>query len=754
MGDTAGAAAVLGNIGTGFYGDGSLDSAVAYYREAERLAQSVGDQRTALNALGGMANVQRDRGDNRGARQLYDQSLALRAQIGDVRGMAADRTNIGMLAENLGDAAGARASYLTALELATRHAIPEAEAAALVNLGQLASIEADYADALARYAKALGIYRSLGYRPDEALVLHSLGLLELRRGNYRTARFRLEEAAVLFRETGPAASLARVQEDLARTSVAIGNPQSAIEALDRAEAALPAEAGGSAAQARLSLARGDLAVELNDYAEADRWYARSETLARQAGDLRTRAGAQQGRGYLLLLDGSDVQAAAVLTQAARALEQAGDRRAAALVRLDVAVARAEAGEMDRARALAGLARDTLRRVGDPAGEAAALGMLADFALQGGRPVVAESLYRAGLDLLVTRPAPGVAWSLRLGLAQTEMAQGRLAQAAQDLRAAVRDVERSAAFLPSPHARSGFLADKWAVYGTLAQLELARGRDTTAFEVSEQVRSRQFLDELALGPVAWNSGADSGLIRREQDLRRAITELTGQLDDAPAAAALVRGPDPVAAAPSVKREALARTEAEYAELLTLLRQRQPAYAKVVAARTASWREVAARLPNNAALLEYLITDSTSILFVVRPAGVRAIDLDVDRRTLASLVDFARGTLTRPTLSGSSGASRAPLQRLHQLLVQPAEEAGLLQGVRQLILVPHAELHYLPFAALLGAGEGGQYLVARYDLATVPSASVWLELDQRVCDRPWESPGARDGAGVSAVARVAR
>ena len=558
MNDTAGAAAVLGNIGTGFYGGGSLDSAVAYYREAARLAQSVGDQRTALNALGGMANVQRDRGDTRAARQSYEQSMALRAEIGDVRGIAADRTNLGMLYETAGDAAEARASYLDALDLATRYAMPEAEAAAQVNLGQLASLEANYAEALARYGKALGIYRALGYRPDEALVLRSLGLLDLRRGNYRAARFRLEEAAVVYRETGPTEAIAQVQEDLARASMAMGNPQSAIEALDRAAATLAGDAGGAAAQARLSLASGDLAVELNDHAAAERWYTRSEMLARQAGDLVTRAGAQQGRGYLLLIDGSEARAIVVLNQAARAMEQAGDRRAAALIRLDVAAAYAEMGEMDRARALTGAARDTLRRLGDPAGEAAALGTLASLALDGGRPAVAESLYRAGLDLLTPKPAPGVSWSLRSGLAQAEVAQGQFAQAAQDLRAAVRDVERSAAFLPSPHARSAFLTDKWTVYEALAQLELTRGRDTTAFEVSEQVRSRQFLDELARGPVAWNAGADTALIRREQDLRRAITELSGQLEDAPSAVALVRGPDPALPTPSLTREALART----------------------------------------------------------------------------------------------------------------------------------------------------------------------------------------------------
>ena len=87
----------------------------------------------------------------------------------------------------------------------------------------------------------------------------------------------------------------------------------------------------------------------------------------------------------------------VLNQAARALDRSGDQRAAALIRLDVAAAQAEPGEIERARP-SGAARDTLRRLRDPAGEAAALGVLASLAMQGGQPVVAESLYRAGLDL--------------------------------------------------------------------------------------------------------------------------------------------------------------------------------------------------------------------------------------------------------------------------------------------------------------------------------------------------------------------
>lgn len=729
--DTAGAAAVLGNIGTGFFGAGSLDSAAAYYAIAERMALSVGDRRTALNALGGLANVQRDRGDAHGAQQLYERSLALRAGIGDVRGMAADRTNMGMLAENVGDAPSARASYLSALELATRHGIPEAEAAALVNLGELASLEADYPEALERYGRALGIYRTLGYRPDQALVLQGMGLLELRRGNYRAARFRLEASAAIYRETGPDAQVASVEEDLARAALAMGNPQAALTALDRAGEALAGRDGVSAAEAQLALARGDLAVELNDHARAGLFYARAETLARAGGEPVTRAQAQQSRGYLLLLNGDAARAIVLLDQAAHAQDRLGDQRAAALVRLDLATALGNTGQTGLAGATAEAARDTLRRHRDPAGEAAALGVMAGLALNAGRPVAAESLYRAGLDRLAPRGALGISWPLRAGLAEAEAVQGRLTEAATELREALQEVERSAAFIASPLYRSAFLSDKWAVYGALARLEVARGRDSVAFEVSEQLRSRQFLDELSLGPLGWNAGADTALVRREQELRRSITELAGRLDSLPSGATLVRGPDPSAPASPVTREALAKAEAEYTDLLLLLRQRQPAYAGLVSTHTTSWREVVARMPAHMALLEYLVSDSTTILFVVTGGAVRAIDLDVDRRALASLVEFTRGTLVQPP-GRTSTASRAPLQRLHQLLIQPAEVAGLLEGVTQLLIVPHAELHYVPFPALLEGGARGQYLIARYDLATAPSASVWLELMRR--DRP--------------------
>ena len=71
----------------------------------------------------------------------------------------------------------------------------------------------------------------------------------------------------------------------------------------------------------------------------------------------------------------------------------------------------------------------------------------------------------------------------------------------------------------------------------------------------------------------------------------------------------------------------------------------------------------------------------------------------------------------------------MERLHRLLIEPVERSGALRGARTLLIAPHAELHYLPFAALIGRDTARRFLVERYDIAYVPSAALWLRLADR-------------------------
>lgn len=734
MNDSAGVAAALGNIGAGLYRLSELDSAVSYLDRARALADSVGDRRTAVNALNTLGSVAKERGDLRRAQVMYSRALDLRARIGDMRGAAADHNNLGLLSAELGEIDEARTHYEEALTLSRRHGHDEPAAAALLNLGNAASVEGEYAEAARRYGGALAINRASGNEGDAALVLHNLGLLALRRGDYATAKARLTEALAIFGRVGTAADMVLVRRDLASVAVAAGDLRGASAQLQRAEKLVRGDADPELV-AGVALARADLATQLNNYTEAERLYTRAEVLYRRAGKSAEQAEAQQGLAMLLVERRQYARALAFLHVAARTQVTLGDRRPRALTLLMMGHVQHRQGDLAAARRTLEQATDSLRALGDPVGEAAALSALGDLELEAGAPLAAEGLYRRGLARLKARPATMISWQLHAGLGRVLQGRGALGNAAVELRAAVDDFERVAGTLTLEERRATFLADKWDVYAHLALVERERGDITAAFAASERMRARQMLDLLARGRVTRPVASDSALVEREQDLRRQIAELTQRLEADERRATARRGPelsDDSSPEPGAAREALAKAQEEYAQLLLELRGHESLYGRIVRGDVSSWRDVASRLSPGEALLEYLVSDSSTVVFVVRRDTLRVVDLGVGRRTLASLVDFVRGTVVRPQAASASTrpAWRTPLQRLHEHLIAPLESAGALAGVRRLIVVPHAELHYLPFAALVRQGAHDEFLIERYDVGYAPSASVWLRLGARL------------------------
>jgi CHAT domain-containing protein len=743
LNDSAGEAAALGNIGNGYYHLAAYDSAVRFLERARALAEAVHDQRTALNALGLLGNVAKDRGELRRAQTLYSRTLELRARIGDVRGIAADHNNLGLIAFQLGDADEARGHYRDALALARRHALNEPAAAALVNLGNVAGLDADYGEAARRYDEALVLYRSLGDDGDVALVLHDLGLMELRRGSYRKARARLGEALAIYQRLGAAADVVQARRDLASVAAATGDLPGALDELRSAERLLERMPARSDLAAAVALARGDLASQLNSYAAAEHEYVRAEALYRRTGDGAGVAEAEEGYALLLVERAQYGRALALLESAVRAQTLAGDRRPAALTCLDIGYLQLRRGEIALARHAIEQALDSLRAVGDVVGEAAALASLGDVEMAADAPLAAEADYRRGLARLEQRSVPTISWQLHAGLGQALRAVGALPNAERELYAAVADIERVAGTLGLEDRRAAYLVDKWDVYAELAAVERARGDAAAAFVVSERMRARQMLDLMARGRITAHSSADSALLEREQDVRRQVAELTRQLEREGQPAGALRGPN-IGATSGVTREALARAQEQYAQILLDLRE-DAASTPVLRGEVVSWHDVAQRLTTGEALVEYLVSDSTTVAFVVTHDTLRTLDLGVSRHELAALVDFLRGTMVRPRAMAAKEAWRAPLRRLYSRLVAPLEDAGTLSGVHRLIIVPHAELHYLPFAALVRSDEAhrarDEFLIERYEVAYTPSASVWVRMGERAPPR---------GTGVLALA----
>jgi len=734
LNDTAGLAAATGNIGAGFYLEGAIDSAAVYLERARSLAVAIGDRRTEANAIGTLASVHKDKGEYRQARTLYERALTLRQRSGDGRGAAADRNNLGLIAQSLGDLDEARADFSAALADNRAAKRSHSEALNLTNLATLASLVGDSPRADSLYRLALSLHSALGELDDEAIVLHDIALLQMRRADYDGALASLTRALVLSDSTGAAIEHVSELADLASLMAARGNVEGGLSTLRRAQRAASAANAPSEVMARLAITRGELSVSLNTLSDAERDYARAARLAADAGDRGLQASAQRGQA-LLLAERRDFPAAVTTFAASVRNHQAvGDVRESAASRIWLGFAQSQMGDTARARRSIAKARADMRTVGDVAGEAAALAALGDLESQVGAPLAAENDYRRGIVVLGARTAPEIAWRLHSGLGAVLRSRGALEDASSELQKAVTYIERTAGGLQVAEQRESYRADKWDVYATLAFVDQQRGSAIDAFAASERMRARQALEQLDRGTIRY-AAADDASAAREQLLRHRIDELTRLVTGDVVPNSLRGGGDESAARDAARdaagdaaRDALAEVEHEYDSLTLEQRRMNPSSIRVADRTTASAHEVQALLHADELLLEYLITDSAATVFALSSDTTIAITLDLHRHELASLVDYARDAIARPSSSGTA-VWRAPLRRLYRLLVQPVADAGLLRGRSRLIVVPHAELHFLPFGALLAPGAGDHFLVENASIVTAPSASLWVRLTQR-------------------------
>ena len=767
LADTSGMAAAVNRLGYGFYIIQEYDSAVAYLTRAGALAQRIGDLRVRGGVLMRLGQVSWKQGDLRTAEDSLARARQVLERIGDGRGLRSTQVALALVALARRDLAAARREYEAALAASRSSGDVELAVVILNNLGTLSTREGKYTESVARYSEALSISRERGDQLNVAILLQNLGMLAFRRNDYPGAVSRLSEVVAIVRRLGPGEGVSEsdVRVEMAEALTMMGHFQRAGEELDRAEALLqrPAGAADGAQVANLALVRGRLALALNRLGEAERQFARSRRFAAGAADaedrLQYRMLADMSMANVLFRRGSYRRAQVSLEQL---LLEPIDLHNKTMVRGELSEVAWQGGDTATARRVLTEVLDTMRALGDARTEAKLLSRLGDLEVRSGHLLAADSLYRRGLARLEGGPAPEVTWQLRAGLATTLRSRGALAEAARELLAGIGEIEQVAGGLELEEQRSAFQADKWDVYVDLAQVEYQRGRTEPAFEISERLRARQMLDLLARGRIG-RQGPLGQLALREQDLRRQIGERAMQAGarEPTEQALALRDPGSAGEADARANQELAQLQEDYGKLLLEIRSADPSYAGLVRGETVAARSVMAVLGSDEALLEYLVGDSTTLVFVVTRDTVAGLDLELSHDALTAQVDFARSRLASPKEAAARRDWRAPLRRLYSQLIGPVEASGLLSGKRRLLIAPHAELHYLPFSALVRAGPPEQLLIERYLVDYVPSASVWLRLRDRSRASPSQGilalapraavlPGSR--SEVAAIKRI--
>ncbi|HEX6252096.1 MAG TPA: CHAT domain-containing protein, partial [Gemmatimonadaceae bacterium] len=280
------------------------------------------------------------------------------------------------------------------------------------------------------------------------------------------------------------------------------------------------------------------------------------------------------------------------------------------------------------------------------------------------------------------------------------------------RQAVTAAERVRTRITSAPLRTSYTSDRSSVYADLVILLLRSGRVSEAFETADAARGRALVEHLSAARTTLGSAVTGVAAAERETMLRRIDELTDHLRSAERARPRERGA--VNASLEYVVEQLAQAERRYEEMLT--RSASPDEAAFFT--RASAVEIQRALSDGELLIEYLQTPEELLVFAVSRDTVRQLPVRLGERDLAGRVRLARELIAQP---GTSRRSAEVLEGLHEVLILPLQQAGLLAGRHSLVVVPHSSLSYLPFAALR-SGSTGRYLMQDFALTTLPSAAA--------------------------------
>lgn len=278
-------------------------------------------------------------------------------------------------------------------------------------------------------------------------------------------------------------------------------------------------------------------------------------------------------------------------------------------------------------------------------------------------------------------------------------EGDLEGAAEYFEKSLNEIEKQRSSVNTEAGRIGFAGDNQLVYWDAVETLLELGRPTEAFSYAERAKSRALVDMLAEKSSFGSVGGDRNKLANSivESLKK--SDRDAQLYTKQDFQVLSRG----------ARSANAST------LETVIPDKE--LASLVTVTSTGLTELQAQLQDDETLIEYYGSGDSLVAFVVHQSDLSVVSLD--GTSLSEDIALFREELRDPGNDDFAYYS----EKLYATLIQPL--LGKLT-TRQLVIVPHGALHYLPFSAL---GAERQQLVQGYSYRIIPSASVLNFLQQK-------------------------
>lgn len=293
-------------------------------------------------------------------------------------------------------------------------------------------------------------------------------------------------------------------------------------------------------------------------------------------------------------------------------------------------------------------------------------------------------------------------SLKRRIGYLLMKSGNPSEAIPYLEMAIQLVESARALLQAQGYRQSYFEGRLDAYAMMIEACVGAGKGEEAFDYSERARSRGFLD--VLGSKVQLSKSRSGLIEEERTLQEHIASikisLSGQGEWE------TKRPD--------LQNALAEAEKAYSDFLGKVRKQDKEQASLMTVEPLKLKQVQELLDPDTTLIEYFVTERNTYVWLVEKEKSKCVRVDLPR---AQINDQVKALHNAISALGQREKFDQISASLYNQLIEPL--LPYMTG-KELIIVPHDTLHYLPFHALLS--PNGHYLVEDYPVYYLSSASL--------------------------------
>ena len=190
---------------------GDSDEATIRLNQALDDWRALGDQRSAGQTIGLLADIARARGEYDQSVDLNEQALVIFEGIDFAPGVADSLNQLGIIASDRAEYIRAEDFFQRSSEIFDRLGDRHGSARVLNNLGSLSFWQENYQEAVSFYERSLSLWRALGHRPHTALVLANLGESLRADGDLEQAMATTLEGLQVSREVGDKRSEATAQ---------------------------------------------------------------------------------------------------------------------------------------------------------------------------------------------------------------------------------------------------------------------------------------------------------------------------------------------------------------------------------------------------------------------------------------------------------------------------------------------------------------------------------------------------------------